>query len=137
MSLTRNKLYLLLFISCCLGYLWLYVNLSGPGGQSSFDLCLVKHIAHIPCPSCGATRSILSILKGQIEQAFLINPLGIVVAIVVVCSPLWIITDWLRKKDTLFNIYQKMEVLLRKPLFAVPAIFLIVINWVWNIFKGL
>lgn len=137
MSLTRNKLYLLLFISCCLGYIWLYVNLTGPGGQSSFDLCLVKHVTNIPCPSCGATRSVLSIMKGQMEKAFMINPLGFVVAIIMLLSPIWIITDWLRKENTLFNTYQKIEVILRKPLFAVPAILLVIINWLWNISKGL
>ncbi|MFD1630513.1 DUF2752 domain-containing protein [Pseudopedobacter beijingensis] len=137
MLLTRNKLYLLLFISCCLGYIWLYVNLTGPGGQSSFDLCLVKHVTNIPCPSCGATRSVLSIMKGQMEKAFMINPLGFLVAIIMLLSPIWIITDWLRKENTLFNTYQKIEVILRKPLFAVPAILLVIINWLWNISKGL
>ncbi len=38
-------------------------------------LCLFKHITHISCPSCGLTRGSLHLLRGQVIQAWLCNPL--------------------------------------------------------------
>ncbi len=39
------------------------------------DLCLFKRLTHVPCPTCGATRVVLSTFQGAFLQAFLFNPL--------------------------------------------------------------
>ncbi|MHC4206792.1 MAG: DUF2752 domain-containing protein, partial [Planctomycetota bacterium] len=39
------------------------------------QLCLVKHLTGISCPTCGFTRGALSLLGGHISQAWLYNPL--------------------------------------------------------------
>jgi hypothetical protein len=38
-------------------------------------LCLIKRCTGIPCPTCGFTRGLLSLLHGNITQAWLYNPL--------------------------------------------------------------
>ncbi|MCP4607964.1 MAG: DUF2752 domain-containing protein [Planctomycetes bacterium] len=38
-------------------------------------LCLIKRCTGIPCPTCGFTRGLLSLLHGNITQAWLFNPL--------------------------------------------------------------
>jgi len=39
------------------------------------QLCLVKHITGLPCPTCGFTRGALSLLSGHPAQAWFYNPL--------------------------------------------------------------
>jgi hypothetical protein len=38
-------------------------------------LCLLKRLTGIACPTCGFTRGMLSLLHGDITQAWLYNPL--------------------------------------------------------------
>jgi hypothetical protein len=38
-------------------------------------LCWFRRISTIPCPSCGSTRGVLSLLEGDVLGAFLKNPL--------------------------------------------------------------
>ena len=39
------------------------------------ELCLIKRCTGVACPTCGFTRGVLSLLHGQICQAWLYNPL--------------------------------------------------------------
>ncbi len=138
MTLNRNKLYSILSITCLVGYIWIYLNISkGITKNNSFEVCLIKHVTNIPCPSCGSTRSVISLAKGNFYEALSINPLGLVVAIIMLLTPLWIIIDIITKSDYLFNFYNKTEFYLKNPKFAIPLVLLVISNWVWNITKGL
>jgi hypothetical protein len=63
---------LLVFIWAGLGAsaIWLSDYLDRP-----VQLCLVKRLTGYPCPTCGSTRSALSLLHGHIIRAWLYNPL--------------------------------------------------------------
>ena len=39
------------------------------------QLCLIKHLTGVACPTCGFTRGALSIFHGHPAQAWLYNPL--------------------------------------------------------------
>jgi hypothetical protein len=105
--------------------------------NKSVEVCLIKHATNIPCPSCGATRSIILLTKGNFTEALTINPIGFIIAIIMLLTPLWIIADITMRSNTLFDFYQKTETYLKKPKYAIPLILLVVINWIWNITKGL
>lgn len=138
MPLSRSKLYTILFISCLAGYVWLFIGIkTNLTENKSVDVCLIKHTANIPCPSCGSTRSVISLAEGRFIDALLINPLGYLISIIMLLTPFWILTDVLTKKDTLLKFYLKTETYLKKPQFAIPLIVLVIINWIWNITKGL
>jgi hypothetical protein len=138
MANSRNRLYLLLIISCLAGYIWLIsASFSAGKAEAEIGVCIFKHVTNIPCPSCGSTRSLLSLLKGNIFEAFYWNPIGIILAFLLVIIPVWILLDFLKRKNSLFLCYKKAEVFLRKREVAIPAILLVASNWVWNIFKGL
>lgn len=137
MNLNRNKLYSIIFIGCLAGYIWLHYVATKSHSDTSVEACFVKHTLNIPCPSCGSTRSIISLTKGHFTEALFINPLGYLIAIVMLFAPLWIIYDITTKRKTLFEFYLKTEYYLRKPYYATPLIFLIIINWIWNITKEL
>ena len=138
MTLDRNKLYSILFIACLAGYIWLYFSFTKNITESkSVEVCLIKHVTNIPCPSCGSTRSIISMTKGDFIGALNVNPFGYLVAIIMLISPIWIIADTIRKTNTLFDFYKKTETYLKRPKIAIPLILLVIINWIWNITKGL
>ncbi|HMS29923.1 MAG TPA: DUF2752 domain-containing protein [Saprospiraceae bacterium] len=138
MTLDRNKLYLKLFIACLTGYIWLYFSITkNITENNSAEVCLIKHVTNIPCPSCGSTRSVISLTKGDFIGAFNINPIGYLVAIIMIIVPIWILADTVSNTKTLFDSYQKTEAYLKRPKIAIPLILLIIINWVWNITKGL
>lgn len=127
-----------MFIACVAGYIWLYYGLTKELAENKpTEVCMIKHLTNVPCPSCGSTRSILSLTKGNFIEAANINPLGYVVAFVMLLAPVWIILDVATHNKTLFIIYQKTEAWIKRPKYAIPLILLLILNWIWNITKGL
>ncbi len=130
-----KSLYLLLFVACTAGYIWMFFAL-----QAAFNLpevCLFKQVTHIPCPSCGATRALVAVIQGNFWEAFVINPFAYLIAFILVVAPIWIGWDISVKKNTLFAFYLKIEQKLQNYKLAIPLVMLVVLNWVWNISKGL
>ena len=77
-------------------------------------------------------------MKGDIRNAVLVNPLGLLMALALVIVPLWMAADIFRKTDSLFWWYTKAERLLAENKWvSVPAVAVVLINWFWNIAKGL
>jgi hypothetical protein len=127
-----------MIIACIAGYIWLYFGLKHEYSEDKpIEVCLIKHFTNIACPSCGSTRSILSLTEGNFIEALSINPMGFLIAIIMFLSPLWIIADITAKRNTLFIFYQKTETYLKRPQLAIPLVLMVIINWIWNITKGL
>jgi len=135
MMRSRNSLYLILSTACFSGYLWLFWVLWF--GHASAEVCIIKHVTDIPCPSCGTTRSVMALLQGDFMMAASLNPLGFIIIIIMIVVPTGLIIDCLWGKSYLFFAYQKSEHLLKKPYVAVPVIAGMLINWIWNIMKAI
>jgi len=138
MALSRNNLYSILLAASVAGYIWLYYCItSNLSENKTVEVCLIKHATNLPCPSCGSTRSIISITKGNFIEALDLNPIGYVVALIMLIAPVWIIVDLILRNNALFLFFQKIETFIKKPKYAIPLILLVIINWIWNITKGL
>lgn len=138
MTIDRNKLYSILFIACLVGYIWLYFSIiKNITEKKSVEVCLIKHLTNIPCPSCGTSRSVILLTKGDFIGALNFNPIGYLVAIIMLIAPIWIIADTIKRTKTLFDFYLKIETYLKRPKIAIPLILLVIINWIWNITKAL
>jgi hypothetical protein len=138
MTHNRNQLYAILLIACASGYSWLFYNLTDNTNEnSSVTVCLFKKLTSIPCPSCGTTRSVVLLSKGNFSEALFLNPLGYLAAFLLLIIPFWISIDIVRNRISLLVFYQKTETYLKKTTFAIPLLVLVVINWIWNIIKGL
>lgn len=117
--------------------MWLFwVLFHVNNAAEGFSVCLFKRITHIPCPSCGSSRSVIALVKGDFALALYSNPFGYIIAAIMVVLPFWLTYDFVFRKQTLFVNYGRMEYYLKKPLFYVPLVLLVVLNWIWNILKG-
>jgi hypothetical protein len=135
---SKNRLYLILILACIAGYIWIFYNLKTISSvQNTVNVCIFKKVTNLPCPSCGTTRSIISIAKGDLINSLIINPLGFITSIILVSITVFILIDFLFQKKFLLDFYQKIELTIKKPKYAIPLIILILINWIWNIKKGL
>ncbi|HLO83188.1 MAG TPA: DUF2752 domain-containing protein [Chitinophagaceae bacterium] len=121
---------------CAAGYGWIYYNLVTAAGND-VHACMFKKFTGIPCPSCGSTRSVISLMEGDIVQAVLWNPMGLILLVSMALIPLWIAYDLFNKKRTLFIAYRKTELFFSRKRFAISALVLLLANWMWNIYKGL
>lgn len=135
----KRNLYFLTAILSVAGYAWLSWNIVE--GTASDDVptpCIVKHATGIPCPSCGTTRAVVELTRGNVVQSLLINPFGILAAAALFLLPLWIFTDRIKNNDSFFRFYRWIEkVFSERRWVSVPAVLLVIANWIWNISKGL
>src|SRR3954470_2840757 len=128
----KQTLHFILLSGCLTGYIWLFLNVSTPSLQiNDVSICILKHNTGIPCPSCGATRSVLAILQGNFFQALQWNPLGFLLVLGLFTLPAWILFDTLTGKTSLLHFYTKVEVGFKQKKIAIPAIALILLNWYW------
>jgi len=136
---TNKNLYWILTILSTAGYAWIGFHLLyHPREENTFVLCLFKYTTGIPCPSCGTTRSLLLLLEGNIADAVLINPLGIIAAISLLVIPPWILADTLTEKKTLPSAFAWAESkITSQRILSLPLVVLAFLNWGWNILKGL
>lgn len=137
--MNKNKLYLFILFACFVGYSWLLFSLQHEHEIQSqeFTVCLFKKVTTVPCPSCGTTRSVMQLLRGNSISAILINPFGIIVGLIMLVAPVWIGYDFIQKKETFYTAYLKIETILRKRKVAIVFFILVIANWIWNIKKNL
>jgi len=136
--MSRNKLYTLLSAACAVGFIWLAITYSrSTWNEIDPGVCLFKRLTNVPCPSCGSTRSVLSLLQGDFWGALYWNPFGFILMAILVIAPLWILFDLVSRKATLFNFYTKAELFLNRKWVAITAVLIVLMNWIWNISKGI
>ncbi len=134
--MTRYKLYSLLLIACLAGFIYLFYSIQKEQ-QETVGVCIIKNVTGYACPSCGTTRAVLLLFKGKITDSLLLNPFGIIVAFIMTVLPVWVLTDIVLKKETFFKAYKKTESIIRKPWLAIVLILLVLLNWIWNLYKNL
>ncbi len=121
------------------GYAWLGWNIiTNPKNDPNPAMCFFKEVTHLPCPSCGTTRSLILLLRGDFLNAFMINPFGLIIGLALIVIPPWILVDLSRGKGSFYKFYINAENFLAgKRWVYVPAIIAVLLNWIWNITKGI
>lgn len=121
-----------------MGYVWIiYQWQTDIIHKPRVPFCAFKFTTGYPCPSCGTTRSLLLILDGKWLEALWLNPMGFLGVTALVLIPIWLLYDLFSKQTTLWTMWLRFEGFLRKPLVYIPLIVLILLNWIWNIYKEL
>jgi hypothetical protein len=137
--MNRKNLYIVIIGLSLAGYVWVGYNvLISTDNHSTTTLCIFKTITHLPCPSCGTTRSVVLLVNGHIWESLWLNPFGAMLALALLIIPFWVVVDILRKSDSYFRLYLSAERLLtQRKWISVPTIGVVLLNWTWNIFKGI
>jgi hypothetical protein len=138
MMIDQKKFYYFTTSFLIIGFGWVAWNLfyfqqSSPG----LEICVLKNVAGLPCPSCGTTRSILHLLHGDLSTALFMNPFGIIAFIGMVVFPFWIIYDYWNAKGSLWTCYLQFIKFFSNKKFSFVVIVLVLLNWIWNIQKGI
>ena len=120
----KNRLYVFLLALIGLGYGWLFLfnhkeNIQQPIG------CVFKKVTNYPCPSCGTTRSVSLLMRGDFWQALML------------VIPIWIGIDLLKKTASFYRVYLLVEKFISKKPIALFLVVLVLLNWYWNIKKNL
>ena len=136
--MSRTRLYIILFLASITAYIYIIYNFLNPANNLSqeYGFCIFKHVTGIPCPSCGSTRSILSIINGDLYDGLLWNPIGFLLLLILTITPLWLLIDIIFKKESLYRSYLKAEQIFKRKYITIPSILFLMIIWIWNIFKG-
>jgi hypothetical protein len=66
-----------------------------------------------------------------------LNPIGIIIATIIFIAPTWVLYDIVFKEKSFLMFYIKLESSIKKPGLAITLIVFILINWIWNIKKGI
>lgn len=135
--MTRKKtFYLFIFSALVTAYVWLIYVIEVRTIKAS-SICVLKITTGLPCPACGSTRSVLLIMNGNPQAAFFMNPLGFLYTLFLLAAPLLLFVDVVLKKETLWQFSNHSEIYLKKKSILTAVFSLIVLNWIWNIIKGL
>jgi hypothetical protein len=134
--MSKNKLYLIVLIACFSGYLYLFLSSNYSEGDQ-ISVCMIKNATGYPCPSCGTTRAIQALYKGNFIRSLQYNPFGIIMSFALFILPSWIGFDLATKRKSFYEGYNKIEAILKQKKIAIPLIILVVLNWIWNIYKEL
>lgn len=132
----KNRLYAFLLALIGLGYGWLFIFNHSEKNHHPIG-CFFKKATSYPCPSCGTTRSVSLLIKGDFLQAVVMNPFGYVVATLMLVIPLWIGIDLVKKTGSFYRVYLLAEKFISKKPIAIFLVVLVLLNWYWNIKKNL
>jgi len=134
----KRSLYTVVLVMSLAGYGWLGWNFLNGHERNPPTVCLVKAVTGIPCPSCGTTRALTGLVHGHIAESLLVNPFGLVLAGGLIVFPLWVSFDLLRRKDGFFRFFLSVErTFSQHTWIRLMGSSFIVLNWIWNITKGL
>jgi len=89
--MSAKKLYLFTIIGLLLGYAWIGFHTLKAQQESEkvYPTCLIKISTGYPCPACGTSRSIVSLVDGNIKEAIYTNPFGLLMAFLMLILPFW------------------------------------------------
>ena len=89
-SIILNKIYTIIdftFLKYRLpAFLGLLFLLLMPSNGFDISACIFNSVLDIPCPACGLTRSMSSLLKFNILQGFTFHPLGFIALIYLIVT---------------------------------------------------
>jgi hypothetical protein len=132
----KKKLYLVILCFALAGFSWVILNhFLFKTNLPRWNVCWFRQVTGIPCPSCGTTHSVLSIMKGDFRQALDENILGFPAAMMLLIVPIWILMDIIFKKESFFIFFYWAESILQRKWIAWSALVLLMAYWGLNIFR--
>ncbi|MCX6243106.1 MAG: DUF2752 domain-containing protein [Bacteroidetes bacterium] len=134
--MSRKKIHLFILLFAFAACSWILLNnYLIKADKPLVNVCLFRMVTGIPCPSCGTTHALISIVRGNFRTAFYENILGFPAAVMLLVFPVWIICDLLFKRESFYRFYRNVESFLRKRWVAWTALGLLLLIWGWNLYR--
>jgi hypothetical protein len=126
------RFYCLITLAVAAGWTVLAIAAGRPSG--GLTVCLFRNVTGLPCPACGTTHSVLSILQARWAEAAQLNLLGYAALLLMLVLPGWLLYDVLRRRRSLYGTWLAFDQYLKKhPAQLALLLCLIVLNWIWKI----
>lgn len=103
------------------------------GGIVPFAGCGFKHLIGLPCPGCGATRSLAALAQFDLLRSFLLNPL---VSVVAMAAPLAVPGAWFDARFNRGRTANNVARFCRSRGFTQALVGLVVVNWSYLLLMG-
>lgn len=97
--------------------------------------CFLKSLTGIPCVTCGTTRAFSLLLKGEIYESILLNPIALLVFIASISFLFLLVYDFFIGTNILNNLIEKTKLLQMNNRIIIILFLLLILNWIWNIIK--
>jgi hypothetical protein len=110
---------------CLLG-----VALVTPGIQ--LPLCAFKTITGLPCPTCGITRAVIALSRGDLDRALFMNPLAAVAGLAALAYLLYAAAVLALRLPRLRPVVTPRDARLLRA----GGVSLLALNWIWLIATG-
>lgn len=95
--------------------------------------CIFRHLTGVPCWGCGMVRVMQLLMHGKMIEALMLNPLSVLACIMVVVGMVIWWMDFFLHTNVLSSLMRgKLH-----PLTIAMLVILVLLNWIWNIQKGL
>lgn len=127
-----KKRYRLLLLAIVSGYFFVGIS-AYMQTQTSASVCVFKNLTGYPCPGCGITRGTILLFRGNILESILLNPVALIINLMAIMATIMIIRDLLLNKSD----FQRLITRKIHPIILLILVLLVLLNWVWNIRKGL
>jgi hypothetical protein len=126
-------------VACSVAYTWIGLHQWNKTTETNrhIPVCLIKEVSNVPCPSCGSTRSITALISADFYTALITNPIGYIIAVILIVTPPWIIFDFVTSRSTFHSAFKSVETWLQRRQVAFIFWTLVLLNWIWNIQKEL
>jgi hypothetical protein len=134
----KKHLYQLVTLLSVLAYGWIIYNSFFLNTcEGGIAICWFKIVSGLPCPACGSTSGIIEIFKGNLLQAFQLNPFAYSSLFILISSSIWVVYDLIFKKEGFYQLFLKVNTHIKQKRIFIPLIILILSIWIWNIYQSL
>ena len=135
-GMARSRFYGIVLVMTVVAYAWVGYNAYVRAHDTSgISICIIRSVTGVPCPGCGATRSVMHLMHGDVLDALRSNPLGIAAVIALGVIPWWIVVDLATGRSSLIDAYTWSNRVLRQRAVMVGVLFFIACLWTWNIYN--
>lgn len=120
-----------IFLTVALGAaaVWIWLGNAVPAQP----FCIFHRLTGVPCWGCGTVRVMQLLMHGKVMDALMLNPLSVVACLMVVAGMVIWWVDYFCHTHVLSSLSRKKL----HPLVVVALVVLVLLNWIWNIQKGL
>ena len=117
----------------CVGVAWLLIHLLW---NVHIEICPIKRLIGVPCPSCGTTRAFKSLFAFDVVEALKYNINILILLPSIVTYVALRVYDLIFRTQKLEQVYHKVKAMLNKKLVFCAFILFEILAWILHVSLG-